>query len=116
MPVQKMTRLANTIQKGRARRPRRRSKSSGAARTLLIMNFLLLICMGLPNLIEGDFIDMDTPLDKRTTTSLIDGTVYHLVRFAALLSVSRSICLHQTYIFFFFYLFIGTVSSCVFLP
>lgn len=26
------------------------------------------------------WIDPDTPLDKRTTTSFIDGTVYHLVR------------------------------------
>ena len=25
------------------------------------------------------FIDMDTPLNKRTTTSLIDGSTYHLV-------------------------------------
>lgn len=28
---------------------------------------------------SAGFIDMDTPLDKRTTTSLVDGTVYHLV-------------------------------------
>ena len=28
------------------------------------------------------FIDMDTPLNKRTATSLIDGTTYHLVSFA----------------------------------
>jgi hypothetical protein len=27
-----------------------------------------------------EFVDMDTPLDKRTTTSLVDGSVYHLVR------------------------------------
>ena len=32
--------------------------------------------------VSAGFIDMDTPLDKRTTTSLIDGTVYHLVSFA----------------------------------
>lgn len=27
----------------------------------------------------GGFVDMDTPLDKRTTKSLVDNTVYHLV-------------------------------------
>lgn len=29
--------------------------------------------------VSAGFIDMDTPLDKRTTKSLIDGTLYHLV-------------------------------------
>ena len=29
---------------------------------------------------SADWIDMDTPLDKRTTTSLVDGSTYHLVR------------------------------------
>lgn len=29
--------------------------------------------------VSAGFIDMDTPLDKRTTKSLIDGSVYHLV-------------------------------------
>jgi hypothetical protein len=29
--------------------------------------------------VSAGFIDMDTPLDKRTTTSMVDGTVYHLV-------------------------------------
>jgi hypothetical protein len=28
---------------------------------------------------SAGLIDMDTPLDKRTTTSLIDGSVYHVV-------------------------------------
>jgi len=27
----------------------------------------------------GGFVDMDTPLDKRTTKSLVDDTVYHLI-------------------------------------
>jgi hypothetical protein len=30
--------------------------------------------------VSAGFIDMDTPLEARTTTSLIDGTVYDLVR------------------------------------
>lgn len=30
--------------------------------------------------VSADFIDLDTPLNKRTTVSQIDGTVYHLVR------------------------------------
>jgi hypothetical protein len=29
--------------------------------------------------VDGAFIDMDTPLDKRTTKSLVDKSVYHLV-------------------------------------
>ncbi len=33
--------------------------------------------------VAGGFIDKDTPLDKRTTVSLIDGSVYHLVSFEA---------------------------------
>ena len=49
------------------------------------MKLLLLLCLGLPGFIQGGFIDMDTPLDKRTTRSLVDGTVYHLV---SLVSVS----------------------------
>lgn len=29
--------------------------------------------------VDGAFIDMDTPLDRRTTKSLVDKSVYHLV-------------------------------------
>jgi hypothetical protein len=29
---------------------------------------------------RAGWIDIETPLDKRTTTSLVDGTEYHLVR------------------------------------
>ena len=32
--------------------------------------------------VSAGFIDMDTPLDARTTKSLIDGSVYDLVRFS----------------------------------
>ena len=39
---------------------------------------LLLAALGVHSVSAG-FIDMDTPLDKRTTKSLIDGSVYHLV-------------------------------------
>ena len=33
----------------------------------------------LPWTVCGGFVDMDTPLDKRTTKSLVDNTVYHVV-------------------------------------
>ena len=39
---------------------------------------LACVALGI-NSVSAGFIDMDTPLDKRTTTSLIDGTEYHLV-------------------------------------
>ena len=39
---------------------------------------LVLAVMGL-RVATAEFIDMDTPLDKRTETSLIDGSTYHLV-------------------------------------
>jgi hypothetical protein len=39
---------------------------------------LLLALLGLRTASAG-LIDMDTPLDKRTTTSFIDGSIYHLV-------------------------------------
>jgi beta-glucan synthesis-associated protein KRE6 len=38
----------------------------------LILSCLLLVT-------TAGFIDMNTPLDKRTTTSLVDGSIYHLV-------------------------------------
>jgi hypothetical protein len=38
-----------------------------------------LILLSALSLVSGGFIDMDTPLDKRTTKSLVDGTVYNLV-------------------------------------
>lgn len=46
-------------------------------------------------LVSAGFIDMDTPLDKRTTRSLVDGSVYHLVsmirrRFVAQFFADRS--------------------------
>lgn len=31
--------------------------------------------------VSGGFIDQDTPLDKRTTTSFVDGTEYQLVSY-----------------------------------
>lgn len=50
----------------------------------MMYSLFLLGCLGVPFLVQGGFIDMDTPLDKRTTRSFVDGTVYHLVswRFA----------------------------------
>lgn len=38
-----------------------------------------LVALLLPWTVASAFIDMDTPLDKRTTKSLVDKTVYHLV-------------------------------------
>jgi hypothetical protein len=53
-----------------------------------LLLFSLLVVALLPDAAYSgaDFIDTDTPLDKRTTTSLVDGTVYHLV------GASRSFC------------------------
>jgi hypothetical protein len=39
----------------------------------------VLLCLALMVACRAGFIDMDTPLDRRTTESLVDGTVYHLV-------------------------------------
>jgi len=39
---------------------------------------IILLSLGLP--VRGGWTDPDTPEDKRTTTSLIDGTEYELVR------------------------------------
>jgi hypothetical protein len=41
----------------------------------------VLAALFLPWAVCGGFVDMDTPLDKRTTKSLVDNTVYHLVGF-----------------------------------
>jgi hypothetical protein len=38
---------------------------------------------------RAGWIDIETPLNKRTTTSLIDGTEYHLVRISLLLVWNR---------------------------
>jgi hypothetical protein len=38
---------------------------------------------------SASFIDIETPLEKRTTTSLIDGTTYHLVRFSVFFSANK---------------------------
>ena len=35
--------------------------------------------LAVARLAAAGFIDMDTPLEKRTTKSLIDGSTYHLV-------------------------------------
>ncbi|GAX27330.1 hypothetical protein FisN_23Lh095 [Fistulifera solaris] len=38
-----------------------------------------MVTLAIIRISSGSFIDIETPLDKRTTTSLIDGTTYHLV-------------------------------------
>ena len=38
----------------------------------------ILVLIGIQEVFAG-FIDMDTPLHRRTTKSLIDGSTYHLV-------------------------------------
>lgn len=53
--------------------PRQHSVVSLVAEALVLIVFLR------PSEVSGGFIDMDTPLDKRTTTSFVDKTVYHLV-------------------------------------
>lgn len=47
----------------------------------LMMEVYVLGALLLPWGAFGGFVDMDTPLDKRTTKSLVDDTVYHLVGF-----------------------------------
>ena len=42
----------------------------------------LTVLAAAPTLISAGWIDMETPLNKRTTKSLVDGTTYHLVRHA----------------------------------
>ena len=39
----------------------------------------VLACLALAGVVQGGFIDMDTPLDRRTTVSLVDDSIYHLV-------------------------------------
>lgn len=55
----------------------RRYKSSRQP-AMGIQSSLALALLG-AHAVSAGFIDMDTPLNKRTTTSLIDGTEYHLV-------------------------------------
>ena len=45
----------------------------------LLLQLSLLGLVTTTNNVSAGFIDMDTPLEKRTTTSFVDGTVYHLV-------------------------------------
>lgn len=45
----------------------------------LMLKAHVLAALFLPWAACGGFVDMDTPLDKRTTKSLVDNTVYHLV-------------------------------------
>ena len=47
----------------------------------LMLKVYVLAALLLPWAACGGFVDMDTPLDKRTTKSLVDNTVYHLVGF-----------------------------------
>jgi len=44
-----------------------------------MLRIFIAVTVLLPWAVAGGFIDMDTPLDKRTTKSLVDKTVYHLV-------------------------------------
>ena len=48
--------------------------------TQLLQCSLLLLTQFLIVIVQAGWIDTDTPLDKRTTISKIDGTVYQLVR------------------------------------
>lgn len=50
-----------------------------SCRTNLIQNAVI-ASLALTQVIQAGWIDMDTPLDKRTTKSFIDGTTYQLVR------------------------------------
>lgn len=63
------------------------SKSRRSSSCVIIRSVLLLCNVAIWGT-NAEWIDIDTPLDKRTTTSLIDKTVYHLVSFF------ESICLY----------------------
>jgi hypothetical protein len=52
-------------------------KSGHVVRGSLVLP-LVLAALGLQGVSAG-FVDMDTPFDKRTTTSFVDGSTYHLV-------------------------------------
>ena len=43
------------------------------------VNLLWLMLLASLHPVDSGWIDEDTPQDKRTTTSLVDGTTYHLV-------------------------------------
>jgi beta-glucan synthesis-associated protein KRE6 len=45
----------------------------------IMLSFQALMLSWLLSATTAGFIDMNTPLDKRTTTSLVDGSTYHLV-------------------------------------
>ena len=46
-----------------------------------VMARTFLVCLAMARFAEAGFIDMDTPLDRRTATSFVDGTVYDLVSY-----------------------------------
>jgi hypothetical protein len=48
--------------------------------SLSLMVLFLVVCSNNIEITASEWIDVDTPLDKRTTTSLVDGSIYHLVR------------------------------------
>ena len=56
------------------------SLSMNTKMTQLLQCSLLLLTQFLIVIVQAGWIDTDTPLDKRTTISKIDGTVYQLVR------------------------------------
>lgn len=57
-----------------------RVRKNGVWGSASLVRSIGLAALGVQSVSAG-FIDMDTPLDKRTTTSLVDGSVYHLVSF-----------------------------------
>ena len=48
--------------------------------TWLVFSGLLLFTQLLVGVVQAGWIDIDTPVDQRTTISKIDGTIYQLVR------------------------------------
>ena len=63
--------MSGERESSRSRRKGSTSPGSMVYRIAFALLSLRTACAGL--------IDMDTPLDKRTTTSLVDGSVYHVV-------------------------------------
>jgi hypothetical protein len=75
------------------RKDKMRSSPEVSARFLT----LVLTLATLAPVVNAGWIDIETPLDRRTTTSLVDGTVYHLVR-----TVDYSLDIHLIHTVFFF--------------
>lgn len=54
-------------------------KAATTTLSVVLLYFIIIFSI-IVRTTNATWIDMDTPLDKRTTKSLVDGTTYDLVR------------------------------------